>query len=265
MFIEMLAVGKLLYDGNKSLNMDAEALAKYNKAFTKEYEAQRLVEQKRSQADKRLENVAKKKKAIIGTSLPMFVNVYQQIQKIKLSEKEHDFEMVRYTADERLNCLQTMSLVQKKEFTDKELIVGCFIKGISGMMVEDSKRNLSAARSQMHSANVVHSQACSIAAVYDAIIERSERIAKLLANMNALFIGIINESDELINKNGTNVRNYSEKEKSVLMLCVDFAVAMTDMLDIPILDENGEIAEAAVEMIETGESYLKKMNEMINE
>ena len=49
------------------------------------------------------------------------------------------------------------------------------------------------------------------------------------------------------------------------MLCVDFAVAMTDMLDIPILDENGEIAEAAVEMIETGESYLKKMNEMINE
>jgi folylpolyglutamate synthase/dihydropteroate synthase len=27
MLIEMLAVGKLLYDGNKSLNMDAEALA----------------------------------------------------------------------------------------------------------------------------------------------------------------------------------------------------------------------------------------------
>ena len=49
------------------------------------------------------------------------------------------------------------------------------------------------------------------------------------------------------------------------MLCVNFAVAMTNLLDIPILDEDGNLARAAVEMIQTGEEYLSRMNELINQ
>ena len=263
--IGAVGVGKLLSDGNKALKMDAEAIAKYGKAFTREYEAEQLVQQKRNFADKRLENVAKKKSAVITASLPMFVDVYGKIQKINIQQKTDRFEIAEISDAEKIGTLQSIGVVTKKEFTNKELIVGTMFKGIPGMIVEDSKRNLSAARSQLSAANAVYSQAQSIAEVYDAIIGRADRIAKLLMNMNALFIGVITESQRLIEKNGLDIRNYSEKEKSTLVLCVNFAVAMTKLLDIPVLDENGKIAQAAVEMIENGEAYLSKINEIMQE
>ena len=38
---------------------------------------------------------------------------------------------------------------------------------------------------------------------------------------------------------------------------------MTNLLDIPVVDTGGEISQAAVEMIETGENYLAQMNTLI--
>lgn len=268
MLIELIGgaiSAKMLSDGNKALKMDAEAIAKYGKAFTREYEAQQLVQKKRDLADKRLENVAKKKKAIISSSLPMFVEVYGQIQKINIQQKDRKFEMIQYSDVEKANMLQSIDIVAKKEFTSKDLIVGTMFKGFSGMVVEDSKRNLSAARSQLSASNIVYSQAQSIAEVYDAIIGRSDRIAKLLMNMNALFVGVISETKRIIESNGLNIKNYSDKDKSTIVLCVNFAVAMTNLLDIPVFDENGDIAKSAVEMIQTGEEYLTRINEIINQ
>jgi len=259
------ALAGAFYQGNKSLKIDAQATAKYGKAFTRECEAEQLVRQKRDLADKRLENVAKKKKAIINSSLPMFVSVYENIQKVNVQMKDRQFEMIQYSDIEHRSILNSIGIVTKKEFTSRELIVGTFLKGIPGMMVEDSKRNLSSARSQLSVANAVYSQAQSIAEVYDAIVERSDRIAKFLMNMNALFIGIISESQKIIDSNGTDIKKYSEHDKTILMLCVNFAVAMTNILDIPVIDENGKIAQKAVEMIQTGEDYLCRMNEIINQ
>lgn len=267
MLIE-LAIGagaSLLYSGNKSLKMDAEATAKYGKAFTRECEAQLLIKQKREFADMRLENVAKKKKAIISTSLPMFVDTYGHIQKINIQHKDRKFDLVEFSDADKLYMLQTVDIITKKDFTSKELIVGTMFKGISGMIVEDSKRNLSAARSQLSASNVIYSQAQSLAEVYDAIIGRADRISKLLVSMNSLFLGVISETQKIIDANGIDVRKYSEKEKSTIVLCVNFAIAITKILDIPVFDENGELAYAAIEMIQTGEDYLSKINELINE
>ena len=82
MLIELAA---LAYCADKSNKMDAQALAKRSKAFTKEAEARDLVYQKRSTAEKKMQNVAKKKRAIIESTLPRFVEVYQKIQKIDLT------------------------------------------------------------------------------------------------------------------------------------------------------------------------------------
>lgn len=57
MLIELAA---LAYCADKSNKMDAQALAKRSKAFTKEAEARDLVYQKRSTAEKKMQNVAKK-------------------------------------------------------------------------------------------------------------------------------------------------------------------------------------------------------------
>ena len=132
------------------------------------------------------------------------------------------------------------------------------------MMIADSKRNLSAAKSQLSAANVVYSQAQSVAEVYDAIIGRAERIASLLMRMNALFLGSIFETEKVITQNGTNAKAYNQQDMGILMTCVNLAGAMSEIINIPVLDENGELWKAAVEMIQTGEAYIEQMNDLIN-
>lgn len=132
------------------------------------------------------------------------------------------------------------------------------------MIRKDSERSLSAASNQLRAANVVYSQAESVAAVYDAIVERADRIAKLLMAMNALFIKSIQETDNVIGKNGLDVRNYDEFDKGVLMTCVNIAGAMSDLINVPVVDEDGLVSQAAEEMIATGENYLSKMKTLIN-
>ena len=256
MLIELAA---LAYCADKSNKMDAQALAKRSKAFTKEAEARDLVYQKRSTAEKKMQNVAKKKRAIIESTLPRFVEVYQKIQKIDLTISDKN-ELAVYNQFQKSNAIQAMQVVIQKPLTDGQLITEYIFKGIGGMMIADSKRNLSAAKSQLSAANVVYSQAQSVAEVYDAIIGR----ASLLMRMNALFLVSIFETEKVITQNGTNAKAYNQQDMGILMTCVNLAGAMSEIINIPVLDENGELCKAAVEMIQTGEAYIEQMNDLIN-
>lgn len=260
MLIELAA---LAYCADKSNKMDAQALAKRSKAFTKEAEARDLVYQKRSTAEKKMQNVAKKKRAIIESTLPRFVEVYQKIQKIDLTISDKN-ELAVYNQFQKSNAIQAMQVVIQKPLTDGQLITEYIFKGIGGMMIADSKRNLSAAKSQLSAANVVYSQAQSVAEVYDAIIGRAERIASLLMRMNALFLGSVFETEKVITQNGTNAKAYNQQDMGILMTCVNLAGAMSEIINIPVLDENGELCKATVEMIQTGEAYIEQMNDLIN-
>ena len=240
MIIEGLAVAafvKTCYSANKSLEMDEKALKKYAKAFEQYEEAKLLVKKKSEYTDKRLANVVKKKRAIIRNTVPRFVKVYEQIQKIELEKKPSTSEITLRNSVQNLGVLNAFTLSVKKDFSDKELICGFITKGLGKLMEMDSERFLSAANSQVRTSNVVYSQAQAIGEAYDAICERADRIAQLLMMMNALFIKSIDETERVISANGLNVRNYSEYDKSVLMTCVNIAGAMSDIIDIPVVDE----------------------------
>ncbi|KYN78947.1 hypothetical protein A0J52_06600 [Clostridium sporogenes] len=268
MIIEALAVGalaKTFYSADKSLKMDEKALKKYAKAFERSEEAELLVKKKAEFGDKRLMNVAKKKRAIVQSTVPKFIDVYSKIQKIELENKTEINEIAIRDTVRKLAVLDALSVSVKKDFSDKELVCGLITKGFCKMMEINSERYLSAANSQMRAANVIYSQSESIGAVYDAIVSRADRISNLLMSMNALFIRSINETAFTIEKNGLNVRNYSDYDKGVLMTCVNIAAAMSDIIDVPVVDEKGQICESAMEMITTGEKYLEKMNQAVKE
>lgn len=265
MLVEALAVGVLahtIYNVDKSLKIDEKAINKYSKAFSRQEEAAQLLKSKEEYVDKRLANVAKKKRAIINDTVPKFVDVYSKIQKVEVSLKSQSTELAFPVNDNELSKIDSMTMSCKKEFTDKELVCGFLILGT--MIRKDSERSLSAANNQLRAANVVYSQAESVAAVYDAIVERADRIARLLMAMNALFIKSIQETDNVIGKNGLDVRNYDEFDKGVLMTCVNIAGAMSDLINVPVVDEDGLVSQAAEEMIATGENYLSKMKTLIN-
>ncbi|MFD3156737.1 hypothetical protein ACFIJ5_07745 [Haloimpatiens sp. FM7330] len=266
MVLELLGAGALthvLYSTDKSMKMDEKALKKYARAFERSEEAELMVRNKAEYTDKRLVNVAKKKRAIVENTVPKFVEVYSQIQKIDLGG-ENNNEIAFCDNIEKLAIFDALVISNKKEFTDKELVCGLLTKGLGKMMVMDSERYLSAANNQMREANVVYSQSESICTAYDAVIARADRIAKLLMGMNALFIRSIKETKCTIDKNGLDVHNYSECDKGVLMICVNIAVAMSDIINVPVLTSEGAIPEEAIETIMTGEKYLSKMNNAIN-
>lgn len=266
MIIEGLAVATLaatFYSADKSLKMDERALKKYAKAFERNEEAELLVRKKAEFADKRLENVAKKKRAIVKNTIPKFIDVYGKIQTIELEKKTSVNEIVVRNTIKKLAVLDAISISIKKDFTDKELVCGLITKGLGKLMEMDSERFLSAANNTMRAANVAYSQSESIGAVYDAIVMRADRIANLLMGMNALFLRSINETANTIEKNGLDVKSYSEYDKSVLMTCVNIAAAMSDIIDIPVVNENGQICESAVEMLDVGERCLERMNQVV--
>lgn len=258
------AAVKTFYDIDKSTENEEKALQKYARAFERSGEAELMVMQKKEYAEKRVMNAAKKKRAILQNTMPKFKEVYEKIQKVELGPKAEIHELMVPDSIQKVSRLNGMSISVKSDFTDKELICGILFKGIGGMAVKESERFLSAAGSQMRQANVVYSQAESVVEVFNAIVARADRISSLLASMNALFLKSINETAKTIEKNGYNIRNYSEYEKGVLMTCVDIAAAIFDIIDVPVINENGEIVDAAEEMIITGENYLHKMDELIN-
>lgn len=265
MFAPMLIeAGKMLYSVNKSMQMDEKALGKYARAFEMQEKAELIIKAKAEFTDKRLGNVAKKKRAIINNTIPQFVEVYEAIQKVEISVSDNALKLPGIHDSQNQLAIGNLSVISKKEFTDKELVCGLLTKGIGKMIEKDSERYLSAASNQLRAAKVVHSQAESIAAVYDAIVERADRISKLLMAMNAVFVKSIQETDKTIKKNGFDVRNYSEYDKGVLMTCVNIAVALSDIIKVPVIDENGIICQETEAVIVKGEKYLQQMRELTN-
>ena len=243
---------------------EKQALEKYNEAFEKQSEAKLLIQQKKEYTDKRLKNVEKKKSAILSVALPRFVEVYGKIQKIEI----HDPNRLLLTVDpktlQQLDRIQSISIVTPKQLSDQESMIEFAFRGISGSIAKDAERRLSASRSQLSAAKVAYAQAESVAEVYAAIAERADRISRLLATMNMLFLRSIEETESTIRKNGTDVRNYTQYDKAVLMTCVNFAFATIDVLKIRVVDKNGTLYNAALPMIEQGEKYIAAMNRASN-
>lgn len=261
--LPIVAGAALVYSADKANQLDAQAMKKYAKAFQRSEEAQQLIKEKAEYANQRLVNVVKKKKSIIEISVPKFVNVYEKIQKIDLEMNTLVNEIALKNSIDKLAAVSTNVIAHKQEFSDKEYVCGMLTKGLGSMMIKDSERFVSAANKQMRAANVTYSQAESVCEVYDAIVQRADRIAKVLAGLNLLFIRSIEETDAVIKKRGYSIRNYSEYEKGTLMTCVNIACAISDIINIPVIDKNGEIVATAVEMLETGEQFLSKMNQML--
>lgn len=262
MIIEGIVLGGTYFMSSiiKSCNMDERALKKYSRAFEKNEEAKLMVKDKAEFTDKRLVNVLKKKKAIMNNTFPKFVDVYSQIQKIDLGESNNVLDKFSSSGVvNKIAKLQSLSIELKKNFTNKEFLCSLF-----NIVTKDSERFLSAASSQLRAANVVYSQAESICTVYDSIIARADRISDLLVKMNFLFIKSIEEMGKTIDKNGLDVRQYSDYDKGVLMTGVNLAAAIADIINVPVVTDQGEIPEEALKTIEIGEKYINQINEVIS-
>lgn len=248
---------------DKSSKIDEKAWRTYTEAFEKDSEARMILSQKKDFTEKRLNNVVKKKRAIIKYTVPAFADVYGKIQKveIKYQDRENPLEL-RASVDNKLmlNYTETSEMPDR---TDLELLSSLIVKGFAQTMIADSKQNLSVAKSQLRAANVVESQSKSYMEVCDTIIARADRIADVLKTLNAMLVASTQKVEAIIQKNGTSIRNYSQQEKEMFMTCVNLAGALSDVMNVPVIEVKEEIAINAEKMLITGEEYIRKMRSII--
>lgn len=257
-------VANTLVGAYRSIKMDEKALNKYTQAYEKREKAKFLVNEKAEKTDKRLMNVVKKKRAIKEFLIPRFAEVYQVIRELEFENSSVINEVIlgKNNTEKRL-ILDEMTKVSKKNYSDKEYLCGMMIYGMGGMMAKDSKQFMSAANNQMRIANVQYSQAESIIEVLDAIEKRADKIASVLAAFNYLLSTALDEVEKIIDAYGNNFYLYSDYEIGAVMTCENIVIGLSEIFDMPVINENGELVEEAEKIIINSEQFIEQMKETL--
>ena len=302
-YIGAAIAGKLVYDLNTGSNTDEQTAKKRRRAIRKNADAQVLVQQEREHLEKRLNNVGRKRLAVIQYTMPRFIAVYGQIQTVL--RQPNSLVPIDANILDQINVLpratmQTYESLSSREELSNWLLAGpvgaltvgrvdlgttaiglsagaglstlalgaglaFFTLGIGSAIKADSERALHAASRSLSAANAAYAEAESKASVCKAICAFADRIASLTAAMNALFLQSIGVCEDLINRRGTDVSQYDERELKVLMTCANMAGAMCTILKVPISDKDGKVATNGKELIADNEKLLNDVERMCSE
>ena len=139
-----------------------------------------------------------------------------------------------------------------------------FFMGITNSIVGDSEKNLKAAQIHKKYSNVVVAQAETNIEVLRAIRERADRLTNLLTKLNILFLKSIKATDSLIEKNGSERSLYTVQDKEMIRNCLNLADAVKSVLDTPLFENDGKIAEVSQTALKTGEDYLQRIEQVMS-
>ncbi|ENQ3078683.1 hypothetical protein ACEOWG_001880 [Bacillus cereus] len=268
MILESILIGGAIGTISKMVQADKlnEQAEKINvRAFERAAEAEEKVRKQNEKTQASISKLINRKRGIYQTSIATFLELYQDLQKINFEEgeglKELSASSLTPVAVEKM---KEMTGVSRSDLTDSQVFATYIFTGISGLIKKDAKMNLSAAKIRRQYSGVIEKQSENICIALDAISQRSERMAELLKNLNALFIKSLKYSREIVERNGGDKTKYTLKDREAIMVCFNFAKGIKDILDVPLLDKDGEITKKSLEAIETGEAYLSKINKTIH-
>lgn len=232
------------------------------RAFKRMEESNAKLIRANEQLDESITKLANRKMGILKTSIKKFLDLYETIMKIEFQESDGLLELKNksFGREEQIQLNEMITMSVHGITGKQELLAFCF-GGLPGVLERESRENVDAARVWSKQVNLINSQKETICVELEAIQQRVEKTASILAKMNVLFTKVLKETENIITKNGSNRQNYSSQEKDFLMVCVNFAVAIKNILDVRILDTSGDITEASAKVIEAGEEYIQKVNQ----
>lgn len=258
-------------------SLDDKARKTYAKAYDRQFSAQIMANKKKEEAENSILKFANRKRAILMTSIPDFLELYSVIKKINFVESDGIREL-----EKKLllpENVESLKLVVSKcgrmvRMTDEELVKSLVISrlllGSTGysagilmtdIFVKESAQRLKNAQAQNKASRVTESQAKTVEVALQGIIDRSERLSDLLSNMNLLFVKSIKICKVIVDRNGIDKEMYTVQDRKYLMNCLNFAVAVKNIIDVPLLDAEGHITEQSLKALEVGEVYLREIRQ----
>lgn len=156
-----------------------------------------------------------------------------------------------------------MTLTSMQQLPQKELVARFLLLGIGDSMLTESKRTAQIADAQARIADTMYAQAETMCVILDAMKQRADQFSCLLAELGKRFGQYLQAAKEIIDRNGTDGDQYSNQEMAVLTDCINFAHAIKQYLDIPILDRNGSVTESSLKALDAGNETLRQFQALV--
>lgn len=262
-----LSLGKAIYDMHQSDQLNEQADRKNRRAMMRMTDAYAQQKQATETMEQAVLRLANRKNAVLTTTMNSFLSLYEKIIKINFTETEGIRELNNFVpsvvGEMKMQISTIRNLPQTPTIT-KNVIMGYLVGGLVGAVtssiVDDSKRALDQARMQAKQAEAMALQAETVGLAYQGITERVNRMTDVLTKLNILLYKGVQESQNIIEKNGSNKMNYTKQERETLAVCINMAGAVKSILDAPIIDREGELSKKSLEAITNGEKCLQEIN-----
>lgn len=267
MILESILIGGAVSTVSKMVKADklnAQAEKINVRSFERAAEAEQKVRKQNEKTQASISKLINRKRGIYQTSIATFLELYKDLQKINFEEGEGLKELSASSLTPvAVEEMKEMTGVSRTDLTDSQVFATYIFTGISGLIKKDAEMNLSAAKIRSQYSSVIEKQSENICIALEAISKRSERMAEILKNLNALFSKSLKYSREIVERNKIDKTKYTLKDREAIMVCFNLAKGIKDILDVPLLDKDGEITKKSLDAIETGESFLSQINRTI--
>lgn len=262
-----IAVVKAAYDMHKSDKINEQASKKMVRSYSKIAEAQGDQKEAEERMNKAVLRLVNRKKAILSTSMQDFLNLYEKVIKINFTESDgiRELEYFSLTEVEELHTqISVARNMPSMPSITKNMIVGYLLGGVMGAItssiVDDSQKALDLAKIQSKQADMLAQQAQIVSLSCYAVQERANYMTDVLTKLNILFVRGIQYTEGLIEKLGLDKRSYSQEDRKSLAACINIAGAIKSILDVPIIDQEGELTKKSMQAIQLGEQCLQAID-----
>lgn len=265
MDIALILLGSIGYSipgALKSMKTDEQAMKKNIKAATKTAEAMQKVEQAQKHLIERLQLNATRKNAILNCHFKLFQEQYAVIEKIDFRPGEgiQQLNQINSINQQLTLYISQPAVASGGIIKESQQMITFALLGVGGLLVQDSNRNLELAKRNMSQANAVAAQADAICIAYNGIANHVDIITKLLQDLGALYIRAIKNLEQIFAKNGMVVENYSDQDIEHINITAKLTEVIFNIIDTPVIDNEGEIEKASIAAISSGEEILNKIN-----
>lgn len=207
-----------------------------------------------------------RKKGVLQTTMPMFIELYEKIGKIQFNESDGICQLstfkTEYEEDLKISVDLVRSTPEKIPTITTNVILGGLYGGVLGAIssscVDDAKRKVDLAKLEAKQIRICEIQENTAALSYSAIGDKTRMITTALTRLNQLFNRSIKAASEVIDKNGLDKSAYSQKEREVLATCINLAVVIKDIIDVPVITKEGQENRNVNELVKKAQTFLEE-------